>query len=72
MTVDILISALDAAGALSIAWATLSVHHKVLHDHKIDAGVFRTMKREQKLAILGITLVLSSFVLELVHINGLV
>lgn len=63
--IDIIARILETSGTLCIAWATLSVHHKVLHDHAIDKAVFRTMKREQKFAILGIILILISFVVDM-------
>ncbi len=67
MIVDahILARILETIGTLSIAWATLSVHHKVLHEHAIDAQVFSTMKKEQKFAIAGIILVLAAFLLDI-------
>jgi hypothetical protein len=72
MNIDIQIIAriVETLGTLSIAWATLSVHHKVLHEHSIDAQVFSTMKREQRFAVVGIILILSGFILDLVSIVG--
>lgn len=62
-----LITTLDAAGTLFIAWAALSVHHKVLSDHKISNDVSRKMRAEQKLGILGVTLILVSYVLNIFY-----
>ncbi len=60
-----LITTLDTVGTLLIAWAALSVHNKVLNDHKISVGVSRKMKSEQKLGILGIILILISYFLKI-------
>jgi len=61
---DILILTLDTVGTLFIAWAALSVHHKVLNDHKIDSEVYRRMKREQILGITGIIFVIVGYLLN--------
>ena len=58
---------LEAIGTLLIAWAALRVHHRVLHEHSIDKKVFRTMRIEQKLGILGMFLVVVSYVLNLLY-----
>lgn len=61
---DILASTLDTVGTLLIAWAALSVHHKVLNEHKIDNAVYRKMKKEQFLGFLGIALVVIGYLLD--------
>lgn len=62
---ETIISTLDAVGTLFIAWAALSVHHKVLNDHKIDAAVYRKMKAEQLLGIIGIIFIIAGYILNL-------
>lgn len=60
-----IIATLDTAGTLLIAWAALSVHHKVLNDHKISGGVSRKMRTEQKFGILGVFLILVGYLLKI-------
>ncbi len=55
-------AALDAIGTIMIAWAALKVHHRMLHEHKIDKFVFQSMKLEQRLGITGVFLVAISFI----------
>ena len=62
---ELAIHTLDVIGKILIALAAISVHHRFLNEHKIDTKVFRSMKREQKLAFLGIAMILISYFLEL-------
>lgn len=55
---------LDALGTTLIGLAALSVHRRVLHEHKIDERVTRSMRREQFLGFAGITLVIISYFLK--------
>lgn len=60
-----LIYTLDFIGTILIAVAALSVHHRVLNEHEVDAKVFRTMKFEQKLGIFGVLCVIAAYILKL-------
>lgn len=51
----------DVLGKLLIAYAALRVHHRVLHEHKVDVYVFKSMKREQFLGIVGAILIVIGF-----------
>jgi len=64
MDIDFITTTLDFLGTISIGIAALRVHHRVLHEHKIDNRVFRSMKREQKLGIFGIVLIVASYTLK--------
>ena len=65
---EILIATLDIIGTVFIAYAALRVHHRVLAEHKVDEKVFRSMKIEQKIGILGVFLILTGYIMELVAI----
>lgn len=69
MNVQQLALFLDTLGTIMIAFAALRVHHRVLNEHKIDAHVFRIMKREQFLGVGGIMLVVISFILQFVLVT---
>jgi len=56
---------LDVVGTVLIGWAALRVHHRVLNEHDIDKRVFKVMKMEQKLGVLGIVLIIGGYVLRL-------
>jgi len=62
---ELLASTLDFAGTIFIAYAALRVHHRVLAEHQMDDKVFRSMKREQKIGILGVVLLVGSYLIEL-------
>ncbi|MCA9380988.1 hypothetical protein KC678_01880 [Candidatus Dojkabacteria bacterium] len=55
---------LELIGGILIAFTVISVHHKILHDHKIDDNVFVTIRREQILAIIGIVLLITAFLIK--------
>jgi len=56
----------DVIGTVLIGWAALRVHHRVLHEHKIDGEVFRVMRFEQGLGMFGILLIISGYLWQIV------
>lgn len=65
MSLELISLTIETIGTLMIAFAALRVHNRVLHDHEIDHKVFRAMKLEQKVGIIGVVLVLISFAMEI-------
>lgn len=65
---EILIKTLETIGTVMIAFAALRVHHRVLHEHKMDAQVFRVMRREQTVGVVGVLCILIAFVLTLLQV----
>lgn len=65
---ELLSISLETAGTLMIAWAALRVHHRVLNEHKITKKVFRIMRLEQEIGVLGMILVGVGYAL---HVSGL-
>ena len=63
--IQLIVHTLDFLGAAFIALAALSVHHRVLHEHKIDKRVFHIMKREQKIGFVGVFCIFASYVLKI-------
>ncbi|MCD8494766.1 MAG: hypothetical protein LRY41_00625 [Candidatus Pacebacteria bacterium] len=57
---------IEIIGSLLLAFMVLRVHHRILHEHKIDRAVFKVMKLEQKMGILGFILVITGFLLSLI------
>lgn len=55
---------LETTGTLLIAYAALNVHHRFYKEHKVDEAVYNEMKKERKVGIAGIALVLVSFVIQ--------
>jgi len=62
---ETLSSTLDVIGTIMIAYAALSVHDRVRRDKKIDESVFRTMKRERLIGIVGAALIVLGYFVEL-------
>lgn len=62
---DTVIITIETLGTLLIAWAAIRVHHRFLNEHRVDQKVFNTMRAEQKLGILGMVLVVISYILNL-------
>ena len=56
---------LDVMGKLLVAYTAIAVHHRFLKEHKIDAAVFKTMRREQIIGIIGVVLIIVGFLLQL-------
>jgi len=58
------VTTLDVVGTVFIAYAALRVHHRVLSEHKVDGRVLKSMKREQKIGVVGVISIVSSYLLE--------
>lgn len=67
MIMELLSNTLELVGTLLIAQAALQVHHRVLNEHKIDKRVFRIMRIEQSLGILGMVLVFAGYALNVLY-----
>lgn len=55
---------IDIAGSVLIAFAALRVHHRFLNEHKVDEKVFTVMRFEQRLGVLGVLLIITSYILR--------
>jgi hypothetical protein len=64
---ELLISTLNTMGTLLIAWAALSVHHKVLNDHKISKNVYLRMRVEQFLGVTGMIFIVIGYILNIFY-----
>ena len=62
---QILSRTFDVIGKVLVAYTALRVHHRFREEHKVDEKVFKEMKRESSLGILGIVLILAGYILEL-------
>lgn len=62
---SILADTFATLGTLLVAYAALRVHHRVLHEHQMDNKVFRTMRTEQGLGILGAILIVGGYIMRL-------
>lgn len=58
---------LDTLGKVMLGITVLMVHWHVLREHKIDADVLRSMRREQILGASGILLIVAGYILQLLY-----
>jgi len=58
---------LETVGTLLIAWAALRVHHRMLNEHKVSSRVFRIMRIEQRLGMVGMVFVFAGYLLNLLY-----
>lgn len=56
---------LDIIGKVMVAFTAIMVHHRFLQEYKIDKKVFRSMRREQVIGVIGIILIIAGYVLQL-------
>ena len=56
---------LDVIGKVMISYTAIAVHNRVRRQHKVDEVVFRQMRREQFVGILGIILIILGYLLEI-------
>jgi rRNA processing protein Gar1 len=55
---------LDVLGKIMVAFTAIMVHHRFRKEHKVDEKVFRSMRREQAIAVVGILLIIAGFILQ--------
>ncbi len=51
-------------GEILIAYTVITVHGRVRKEHALDKAVYKEMKREHLLAILGIVLLVVGFIIR--------
>ena len=65
MNFEILAHIFETLGSLMVGFAALRVHHRVLNEHKIDGYVFKVMKAEQIVGVVGMMFILLSFIIKI-------
>lgn len=55
----------DVIGKILVAYTAIAVHRRVWKEHRIDGKVFREMRREQIVGVLGIILIIAGYFLQL-------
>lgn len=61
---ELLSPTLETIGTILIAFAALRVHHRFLNEHRVDDKVFRAMRRERVVGIIGVIFVLSGYTMN--------
>lgn len=62
--IEYIATTLDFIGKLLIAYTALRVHHRFLSEHRVDKLVFKAMKKEQRLGVLGIVFIVAGYFLQ--------
>lgn len=62
---EILGHTLTMLGEVMIGFTAIAVHHRFLREHKVDDKVFRTMRREQVIGVLGVVLVVVGYLSQI-------
>ncbi len=55
----------NVLGELMIGFTAIAVHYRFLKEHKVDARVLNTMKKEQVLGILGMIFIMAGYLIRL-------
>jgi len=68
MTLDLLFWGLTIGtiGKVLLGITVISVHWKIVKEHKIDNKVLKEMRKERNVALLGIALVVTGYFFEIV------
>ncbi|MCH7551950.1 hypothetical protein IIB49_00955 [Patescibacteria group bacterium] len=64
MNIEFIGFTLDVLGKVMVAFTAIMVHYRFRKEHRIDERVFRSMRREQLLGIIGILLIILGFLLQ--------
>jgi hypothetical protein len=63
--VEFLGMTLDVVGKVMVAVMAIRVHWRFRKEHKIDEAVFTSMRREQKMGLIGVFLMITGWLLEI-------
>jgi rRNA processing protein Gar1 len=55
---------IDVVGKIMIAYTAIAVHYRFWKEHKVDESVFKSMKKERLIGIMGIILIIIGFFLQ--------
>lgn len=55
---------IGTAGKILLGVTVVSVHWKIVKEHKIDKLVLREMRKERNVALVGIALVVTGYIFE--------
>lgn len=59
---------LDLVGSLLIAYTVIVVHYRFWREHRVDTKVFREMRREQAIGILGVVFLLVGYFVKIIFV----
>ena len=65
--IPLLSVSLTSIGEIIVAYTVIKVHERIMKEHKIDAKVLKTMRKEQRLAIIGIIMITSGWILYIIN-----
>lgn len=55
----------DLIGSLLIAYTVIMVHYRFWKEHKVDGNVFREMRREQIIGMVGVVFMLAGYFVKI-------
>lgn len=62
---ELLAHTLDILGKIMVSYTVIAVHYRVRKEHKIDDVVFKHMRIEQYLGVIGISFMVIAYILEI-------
>ena len=65
MNIEFIGLTLDFLGKILVAFTAIMVHHRFRKEHKVDERIFKAMRREQLLGIIGIGAIILGFILQI-------
>lgn len=68
MNIEIFSLSAELFGTIMIAFAALRVHSRVLNEQRMDKHVFTAIRRERKVGIFGVILVIIGYVTKMISI----
>ena len=63
---------LDVIGKVLVSYTVLKVHHRMLKEHKFDDAVYKDIRQEQIMGIIGIILMLVAYGIKMLELTGLI
>lgn len=66
MDIELLGISLDVIGKVMIAYMAVAVHYRFRKEHKVDEAVFKMMKREQFIGLLGVAFIIAGYIFQLI------
>ncbi|PIR69426.1 MAG: hypothetical protein COU47_03595 [Candidatus Niyogibacteria bacterium CG10_big_fil_rev_8_21_14_0_10_46_36] len=64
--IDLLPATLDVIGKVMVAYTAIRVHFRFWQEHKVDEVVFRAMRKERKIGIIGISFIVLGYMVHVI------
>ena len=64
MSIELIGFTLDVIGKLMVAYTAIRVHYRFWKEHRVDESVFKAMRNERNIGIIGMALIVIGYLMQ--------